>query len=88
MSLGKKDIAKNISSKTRFNIQYSSLFLNKFLSLLKSNKKTKISSFGVFAYIETKSRMGRNPLTKEEFKIPKLKKLTFKASNNTKTILN
>jgi hypothetical protein len=51
MSLGKKDIAKNISSKTRFNIQYSSLFLNKFLSLLKSNKKTKKSRKTIRSYL-------------------------------------
>ena len=90
MSLGKKDIAANITSKAFFSSRSSQLFLEKFLSIIKKNKSSsiKISNFGVFCNQETPARIGRNPKTKEEFKIPLRKKLSFKASKKIKKILN
>ena len=83
-----KDIIKNISSKAHLNYQYSSAFLEKYLLFIKENKNIKISNFGVFKIHKTKPRTGRNPLTKEEFLIPEIKKLTFKASSKVKLLLN
>ena len=88
MSLGKKDIVKNISTKAHLNYQSSSFVLDKFLSFIKENKNIKISNFGVFRTHKTKSRIGRNPITKEEYPIPEIKKLTFKSSNKVKLVLN
>ena len=91
MSLGKKDISKNISTKAHFSLNESENFLNSFLKLLKDegrNNIIKISNFGTFEKKITPQRIGRNPKTKEEFIINKRSKLTFKSSNNVKSFLN
>ena len=90
MGFGKKDIVKNISSKDLFSSKTSNLFLNAFLELIKENKrkKIKISKFGTYYLYKSPVRIGRNPKTKEEYKIPASEKLAFKASNKVKSILN
>jgi len=88
MSLGKKDIVNNISTKALFDSKISPIFFEKFLSIIKTNKNIKINKFGIFREHETKPRIGRNPLTKEQHPIPKIKKLSFRASNKVKSILN
>tara|TARA_Y100000385_G_C12593759_1_gene425829 strand:- start:47 stop:322 length:276 start_codon:yes stop_codon:yes gene_type:complete len=91
VSLGKKDISKNISTKAHFSLNESEIFLNSFLKLLKdksSNNLIKISKFGTFEKKITPQRIGRNPKTKEEFIINKRLKFTFKSSNNVKSFLN
>ena len=90
MGFGKKDIVKNISSKALISSKTSTLFLETFLSFIKQNKahKIKISKFGTFYSHKSPARIGRNPKTKEEFKIKAYEKLSFKASNKVKSILN
>tara|TARA_B100000674_G_C37828922_1_gene909552 strand:+ start:930 stop:1202 length:273 start_codon:yes stop_codon:yes gene_type:complete len=90
MSLGKKDIAKNISSEAQISYKNSYLLLESFISIIKnnSNKNIKIPRFGVFYNHTTPSRIGRNPLTKDEYKIPSFKKLAFRASKEAKNIYN
>ena len=90
MGFGKKDIVKNISSKALISSKTSNLFLNAFLDLIKENKrkKIKISKFGTYYLHKSPARIGRNPKTKEEFKILASEKLAFKASNKIKSILN
>tara|TARA_B100000886_G_scaffold148536_2_gene100992 strand:+ start:5446 stop:5718 length:273 start_codon:yes stop_codon:yes gene_type:complete len=90
MGFGKKDIIKNISSKALISSRSSSLVLDAFLSFIKLNKrhKIKISKFGTYYSHKSPARIGRNPKTKEEFKIPASEKLAFKASYKVKSILN
>jgi len=90
MGFGKKDIVKNISSKALISSKSSALVLESFLSFIKNNKKhkIKISKFGTFYLHKTPARIGRNPKTKEEFKIPPSEKLAFKASSKVKSIFN
>ena len=90
MGFGKKDIVKNISSKALINSKSSLLVLDTFLSFIKKNKrhKIKISKFGTYYLHKSPARIGRNPKTKEEFKIQAAEKLAFKASNKVKSILN
>ena len=91
MSLGKRDIVKNISAETRLTNLISSEILNCFINLIKSNsvnKTIKISNFGSFYYKKTPRRIGRNPKTKETFPIPARSKLTFLSSNKVKEIFN
>tara|TARA_A100001011_G_scaffold343256_1_gene377427 strand:- start:38 stop:310 length:273 start_codon:yes stop_codon:yes gene_type:complete len=90
MGFGKKDIVKNISSKALISSKTSNLFLNAFLDLIKENKKKKIkiSKFGSYYLHKSPARIGRNPKTKEEFKILATEKLAFKASNKIKSSLN
>ena len=90
MGLGKKDIVKNISSKALFSSSQSNKFLEFFLQFIKNNKtsKIKISNFGTFRFEKTKSRLGRNPKTKENFLIQSFLKLKLKPSQKIKDILN
>ena len=90
MGFGKKDIVKNISSKAFITSKSSSLVLEAFLSFIKQNKrhKIKVSKFGTYYLHKSPPRIGRNPKTKEEFKILASEKLAFKASNKVKSILN
>ena len=90
MGFGKKDIVKNISSKALISSKSSSLVLEAFLGFIKQNKRhrIKISKFGTYYLHKSPDRIGRNPKTKEEFKILASEKLAFKASNKVKSILN
>tara|TARA_B100000674_G_scaffold458233_1_gene434301 strand:- start:55 stop:327 length:273 start_codon:yes stop_codon:yes gene_type:complete len=90
LSLGKKDIVKNISSEAFLSLSDSKAILNSFINIIKKNKlkKIKISNFGTFYFHTTPQRLGRNPKTKEEFIIPKRQKLILKASNAVKNKLN
>ena len=90
MGLGKKDIVKNISSKALIPSKTSSLVLEAFLSFIKDNKRNqiKISKFGTFYLHKSPARIGRNPKTKEEFKIPASEKPVLKVSNKVKSVFN
>jgi nucleoid DNA-binding protein len=90
MGFGKKDIVKNISSKALIPSKTSSLVLEAFLSFIKENKRhhIKISKFGTFYLHKSPARIGRNPKTKEEFKILASEKLALKASNKVKSVFN
>ena len=90
MGFGKKNIVKNISSKALFTSDVSTSILDSFLYFIKKNKnnRIKISNFGTFDLHITPERIGRNPKTKEQFKIKASKKLKFKASTKVKSILN
>ena len=90
MGFGKKDIVQSISSKVHLSSKTSSLVLETFLRFIKSNKRNqiKISKFGTYYLHNSPARIGRNPKTKEEYAIQPFKKLSFKASNKIKSILN
>ena len=91
MSLGKKDIAKNISSKVQISEKVSKKFLESFLIQVKKNSKkhsVKISNFGTFMYHYSPKRLGRNPITKEEYVINPRQKLSFKPSGKIKNLIN
>ena len=91
MSLGKKDIVKNILSKAQISSSLSSKVLHSFIKFIitkPNNNPVKISNFGTFYYHNTPRRVGRNPITKEEFPIPQRMKLSLKVSNNIKNLIN
>jgi integration host factor subunit alpha len=90
LSLGKKDIAKNISSKASISQAESINLLKYFLKKIspKINQRIKISNFGVFHRHLTIERVGRNPKTKEEYLIPRKYKVYFKASGMLKKLIN
>ena len=55
---------------------------------LKSDKKLKLSKFGTFTVRNKKSRVGRNPLTKEQKIISDRNVVLFKPSNEFKDLIN
>lgn len=92
MSLGKKDITKNIATKAHItnlvSIQLFESILRKIKSNINSDKNIKISNFGVFSLHTSPKRLGRNPKSKQEYQIPEIKKASFKASKKIKLIIN
>ena len=55
---------------------------------LKKNKKLKISKFGTFSLRKKKSRIGRNPKTKEKKIVSSRTVVLFKPSKEFKFLLN
>ena len=91
MSLGRKDISKNIVTKVHISSSISNELLESFLNLIKFHsidKTVKISNFGKFYTKLSPRRIGRNPLTKEEFEIKERLKPSFLSAKNIKKIIN
>jgi integration host factor subunit alpha len=57
-------------------------------NVLKTGDKVKISGFGNFVVRKKRSRVGRNPQTKEEMTISARRVLTFKPSQVLRAMLN
>ena len=92
VNLTKKDIIKSIYLQIGLSKKIIDLFLEDIIKILttniKENKKVKISSFGTFVVRSKKNRIGRNPKTKEEKKIPERNVLLFKPSKELKKYIN
>ena len=91
MSLGRKDIVKNINSKALISSSQSKLLLSKLINIICTEsliRPVKISNFGTFYIHKSPKRLGRNPKTKEEFVIKERKKLSLSISNNVKKFFN
>ena len=63
-------------------------FLTTIIDNLKKEKKLKLSKFGTFSVRSKKSRIGRNPKTKEEKTISNRDVVLFKASKEFKDLVN
>tara|TARA_Y100000590_G_scaffold396472_1_gene477219 strand:- start:295 stop:585 length:291 start_codon:yes stop_codon:yes gene_type:complete len=92
INLTKKDLINSIYMRIGYSKKVSELLLEDFLSIiiknLKKNKKIKISNFGTFSIRHKKSRLGRNPKTKEEKLIKSRNVVLFKPSNDFKSYIN
>ena len=84
VNLTKKDLVNLIYMQLGFSKQISESIIDEFLTVVTSNikleKKLKLSKFGTFTLREKKSRIGRNPKTKEEKKISSRYVIVFKPS--------
>ena len=92
INLTKKDIVNSLYMQIRFSKKISESLLEDVLSNiidnLKENKKVKISNFGTFSIRKKKSRLGRNPKTKEKKIISERNVVLFKASKDLKEYIN
>ena len=92
INLTKKDLVNLVYMQLGFSKQISENLIDDFLSTIvsniKSEKKLKLSKFGTFTIRQKKSRIGRNPKTKEEVMIGERKVVSFKASKNVLKYLN
>ena len=61
---------------------------NDTIEVLKKEKKLKLSKFGTFSIRAKKSRIGRNPKTKEQTTISNRDVVLFKASKEFKDLVN
>ena len=87
----KANIAKEISKNTNISSKECISLIDKFLSAIKENaksKEVKISNFGTFFFKKTVRRLGRNPKTKESYIIPPMNKLSFRPSNKLRKNIN
>ena len=92
VNLTKKDLINSIYMQIGFSKNISENLVDDFLSMivenLKKEKKLKISKFGTFSIRTKKSRIGRNPKTKEPKTISDRDVVLFKASKEFKDLVN
>ena len=92
INLTKKDLVNLIYMQLGFSKHISENLINDFLSTIilniKNEKKLKISKFGTFSLRKKKSRIGRNPKTKEVKIISSRKVVLFKPSKELKNYIN
>ena len=83
-NLSRDEIAEAMKSEFGFNRKLCLDIVNDIIEIiiegLQSDKKVKIHNFGTFKLNNKKSRIGRNPKTKEEYNISSRNVITFKAS--------
>jgi len=92
INITKKDLINSVYMQIGFSKKIAEYLIDEFFSLiilnLKNEKKIKISKFVTFSIREKKSRIGRNPKTKEIKKISKRNVVLFKPSNEFKNLIN
>ena len=92
INLTKKDLVNLIYMQLGFSKQVSENLIEDFLSTIVSNikneKKLKLSKFGTFTIRQKKSRIGRNPKTKEKKIISSREVVLFKPSKEFKEFVN
>ena len=92
INLTKKDLVNSVYMQVGFSKQIAENLIEEFLTIIMSNliqnKSVKISKFGSFFVKSKKSRIGRNPKTKEEKTISKRNVVIFKPSKEFKEFLN
>jgi integration host factor subunit alpha len=92
INLTKKDLVNLVYMQLGFSKQISENLIEDFLSTvvinIKSEKKLKLSKFGTFSLRQKKSRIGRNPKTKESKVISSREVVLFKPSKEFKEFIN
>ena len=92
INLTKKDLVNLVYMQLGFSKQISENLIEDFLSTIVTNikqeKKLKLSKFGTFSIRQKKSRIGRNPKTKETKTISSRDVVLFKPSKEFKEFIN
>ena len=92
INLTKKDLVNLVYMQLGFSKQISENLIDDFLATIVSNvkneKKLKLSKFGTFSIRQKKSRIGRNPKTKETKVITSRDVVLFKPSKEFKEFVN
>tara|TARA_B100000927_G_scaffold5271_1_gene4125 strand:- start:407 stop:706 length:300 start_codon:yes stop_codon:yes gene_type:complete len=92
INLTKKDLVNLVYMQLGFSKQISENLIEDFLSTIVTNikleKKLKLSKFGTFTIRQKKSRIGRNPKTKESKIISSRDVVLFKPSKEFRDLIN
>ena len=92
INLTKKDLVNLVYMQLGFSKKISESLIDDFLDIIEQNLKDekilKLSKFGTFSVREKKSRIGRNPKTKETKTISKRNVVLFKPSKEFKALIN
>ena len=91
-NISREDIAETINNEFGYARKECLEIVNDIIDIiisgLESNGMVKLHNFGTFKLKQKKSRLGRNPKTKEEVMIDDRIVVTFKASKNILKYLN
>ena len=92
INLTKKNLINSVYMQIGFSKKISENLIDDFfftiIESLKIEKKIKLSKFGTYSIREKKSRVGRNPKTKEKKTISSRNVVLFKASQEFKDLVN
>ena len=92
INLTKQEIVNSIFMQIGYSKKVSETLLEDFFDIilqsLKKSKKVKIAKFGTFELRKKKSRVGRNPKTKEKRIISERNVILFKPSKELKKKIN
>ena len=92
INLTKKDLVNSVYMQLGFSKLISENLIDDFFQTIIDNllkeKTLKLSKFGTFTIRQKKSRMGRNPKTKEEKMISERNVVLFKPSREFKNFIN
>ena len=92
INLTKKDLINSVYMQIGFSKNISESLIDDFLATiienLKNENKLKLSKFGTLSIRSKKSRIGRNPKTKEQKIISNRDVVLFKASKEFKDLVN
>ncbi len=92
INLTKKNLVNLVYMQIGFSKQVSEHLIDDFFSLIISNlkkeKKIKLSKFGTFSVRQKKTRIGRNPKTKEKKTISERNVILFKPSKEFREFVN
>ena len=92
VNLVKKDLINSVYMQIGFSKNISENLVDDFLMTIIENlrieKKLKLSKFGTFSIRSKKSRIGRNPKTKEQKIISSRNVVLFKPSKEFKKLVN
>ena len=92
MNLTKKHLSAILKKELKLSVDISDSLVDEFFQAIKitlrSQKNIKLSGFGSFETYETKERMGRNPRSMEDYRIPSQNKVRFSPTSKAKYLLN
>ena len=92
MNLTKKHLSTILKKELKLSIDISDSLVDEFFQAIKmtlrSQKNLKLSGFGSFETYISKERMGRNPKSMENYRIPSQNKVRFSPTSKAKYFLN
>ena len=92
MNLTKKHLSVILKKELKLSVEISDSLVDEFFQAIKmtlrSKKNLKLSGFGSFEIYSTKERMGRNPKSMENYRIPAQNKVRFSPTSKAKYFLN
>ncbi len=90
-NLTKKDLVKDLSSRTGYSLNFSKKLIDDLIEIIIHYIKEdyfNLKNIGSFKIINKKARIGRNPKTKKEFSILPRKTISFVTSKKILDKLN
>ena len=92
MNLTKKDLSAILKKELKLSVDISDSLVDECFQVIKttlrSQRNLKLSGFGSFEIFTTKERVGRNPKTMKNYKIPSQNKVRFSPTSKAKYFLN